>query len=219
MRYYVRPMSESDIAQVNDIEREAFPTQWPSPNYQRELRNQVGHYLVACDGEKPIEVTVVPPPPAPKGLARLGAGLRALFGSNHSHEDKLSPPGLHYIVGMVGFWIMVDEAHITTIAVREKYRRQGIGELLLMSAIDLALELEAREVTLEVRISNTGAQDLYTKYGFNQTGVRRGYYTDNREDALVMTTEKISSATFQTKFRQLKQAYYQKERDLPVSTG
>ena len=111
---------------------------------------------------------------------------------------------------MISFWVMADEAHITSIAVREAYRRQGLGELLVIPVIDLARELKARIVTLEVRASNTGAQNLYAKYGFTQVGVRRGYYIDDREDALVMSTQDITLATFQAHLEQLKQAYSRK---------
>ncbi|MBA7589136.1 hypothetical protein ES708_31211 [subsurface metagenome] len=93
---------------------------------------------------------------------------------------------------------------------REHYRRQGIGELLLISIIDLAIELNASLITLEVRISNTVAQRLYYKYGFTQVGLRHGYYTNNREDAVLMSFENITSAPFQTQLNRLKQAHSQK---------
>ena len=105
---------------------------------------------------------------------------------------------------------MADEAHITNIAMRESYRRRGVGELLLISIIDLSTELNARFITLEVRVSNTTAQSLYHKYGFNQAGLRRGYYTDDGEDAILMTTENITLAPFQAQFQQLKQAHSKK---------
>jgi ribosomal-protein-alanine N-acetyltransferase len=102
---------------------------------------------------------------------------------------------------------MAGEAHITNIAVREKHQRQGIGELLLISLIDLALELGAHLVTLEVRASNTAAQRLYAKYGFVQVGLRRGYYTDNREDGVLMTLEDVASTPVQANFQRLRQAH------------
>lgn len=96
------------------------------------------------------------------------------------------------------------------IAVREAYRQRGIGELLLISAIDQAAELRAHTVTLEVRVSNTSAQSLYTKYRFSQTGIRRGYYTDNKEDGIVMTTPDITLPECQTYLQQLKQTHSSK---------
>ena len=82
--------------------------------------------------------------------------------------------------------------------------------MLLISLIDLATELDTRLVTLEVRASNTAAQSLYSKYGFTQVGVRRGYYTDNREDAVLMSLEDNTSAPVQANLQWLKQAHFKK---------
>ncbi|MFC1943073.1 ribosomal protein S18-alanine N-acetyltransferase [Chloroflexota bacterium] len=202
-------MRNEDIAQVTEIDREVSPTLWPPPNYKHELRNGLAHYIVACDDEKIVEQPEVKTPSG-ESLTGLASRLKHLFSRKHLSSHELSPPTGHYIVGFVGFWIMADEAHITSIAVREAYRRRGLGELLLIPAIDLARELKARIVTLEVRASNTGAQNLYVKYSFAQEGVRRGYYTDNREDGLIMSTQDITLATFQAHFEQLKQAHSKK---------
>ncbi|CAI7989174.1 Putative [ribosomal protein S18]-alanine N-acetyltransferase [Geodia barretti] len=98
---------------------------------------------------------------------------------------------------------MVDEAHIVSIGVRSEYRGLGLGELLLISAIEQAIETESRVVTLEVRVSNHVAQNLYKKYSFTERGVRRGYYSDNREDALIMTTEPIRHDTYREELKGL----------------
>ena len=105
---------------------------------------------------------------------------------------------------------MAGEAHLTSIAVREQYRCRGIGELLLICVIEKAIALRASMVTLEVRASNVAAQRLYVKYGFTQVGVRHNYYSDNREDGVVMSTTDIASSLFQSSLRQLKQAYFEK---------
>src|SRR4030066_2383865 len=119
-----------------------------------------------------------------------------------------------YLIGIAGFWVMVDEAHITTLAVRDAYRRQGIGEQLLIEIIERAAQLNANVVTLEARVSNKQAQALYQKYGFQKVGVRRAYYTDNGEDAILMTTDSLTSNTFQLYFQQLKQSYTRKWGEL-----
>jgi ribosomal-protein-alanine N-acetyltransferase len=196
--YYVRLMRPEDIAQAMKIDREAFPTQWPPPSFQHELRNQLAHYIVVCDDEKTVDNSEVKAN-SEKGLAGLVSRLGRLFGGNHLSNNEAPAPSNHCITGYVGFWIMADEAHITSIAVREAYRRQGLGELLLISAIDLATELKANIVTLEVRVSNTIAQNLYTKYSFTEVGIRPGYYVDNREDGLVMSTQDIASTAFQVR--------------------
>jgi [ribosomal protein S18]-alanine N-acetyltransferase len=95
------------------------------------------------------------------------------------------------IVGYAGLWLMVDEAHITTFAVHPDHRRRKIGERLLQRLFEIAVVMSAEWLTLEVRASNLAAQKLYEKYGFRRAGVRRRYYSDNNEDALIMWTERL----------------------------
>ncbi len=103
------------------------------------------------------------------------------------------------VVGFAGIWLMVDEAHITTFAVAPDWRRRGIGERLLLAVVDAALARHAREATLEVRLSNVPARRLYEKYGFRPVGLRPRYYTDNGEDALIMTTEALGGPEMQAR--------------------
>jgi len=207
--YYVRLMRKEDVTQVTEIDREAFPNQWSPPNYQHELKNYLAHYIVACDeagkdGEP--EVKAIPQ----RGFPRLVSSVKQLFSRNRFSSNELSLLSRQYIIGFAGFWIMADEAHITSIAVWEPHRLQGVGELLLISLIDLATELNARAITLEVRTSNTIAQSLYYKYDFTRAGLRRGYYTNDKEDAILMSAENISSASFQAHLQRLKQAHARK---------
>lgn len=89
-------------------------------------------------------------------------------------------------VGYCGVWIILDEAHITNIAVLPEHRGKKLGEQLLFKVMNLAKEAGANKMTLEVRVSNDIAQSLYKKLGFQEGGIRKRYYTDNQEDALVM---------------------------------
>ena len=201
MSCYVRPMCKEDVPQVKEIDREAFPTQFPAPDYQRELQDRISHHIVACD-----EVRIMPAVKAEeKGFLKFVRRIMQLFGGTHPDDNR--PVELERVLGFASIWVMADEAHLTNIAVRLSHRRQGIGELLLISIIELAAELKADFLTLEVRASNIPAQELYKKYGFTQVGLRRGYYTDNREDAVVMSTESLSSPSFRERFPQLKEAY------------
>ena len=118
----------------------------------------------------------------------------------HAYRQELETNRLaHYIVarcgdvivGFAGIWLLVDEAHVTTFATRRSWRRQGIGERLILALLDLARTRGAHEATLEVRPSNTAARRLYEKYGFKVVGVRPRYYSDDNEDALIMTTESL----------------------------
>lgn len=90
------------------------------------------------------------------------------------------------IVGFCGMWIVVDESHITNVAVTEQLKGQGIGEGLMREAIRVSKESGVVLMTLEARVSNTVAQNLYRKLDFQNGGIRKGYYTDNQENALVM---------------------------------
>lgn len=92
------------------------------------------------------------------------------------------------VVGFAGLWLMVDEGHVTTFGVHPDWRRQGIGRQLLLNLAELSSAIGARRMTLEVRVSNEGAQALYRTFGFEVAGTRARYYTDDGEDALVMTT-------------------------------
>jgi ribosomal-protein-alanine N-acetyltransferase len=102
------------------------------------------------------------------------------------------------VVGFGGLWLMVDEAHITTFGVHPAWRRQGVGRRMLLALVDLALELKAARMTLEVRAGNAAAQALYGEVGFEISGRRVAYYTDDGEDALVMTTPALTSPRMAT---------------------
>lgn len=108
------------------------------------------------------------------------------------------------IIGYCGFWLILEEAHITTIAVRPDCRKNGIGEFLLQKMIETGYEKNAKWFTLEVRASNIAAQNLYYKYNFKSLGLRRKYYQDNEEDAMVMWTENIWDSGFRENLEKLK---------------
>jgi ribosomal-protein-alanine acetyltransferase len=114
--------------------------------------------------------------------------------------------GVASVIAYGGIWLMVDEAHITTFAVDPAWRRQGVGETLLLALLDLAVARHAREATLEVRLSNLPARRLYEKYGFRPVGLRPRYYSDNGEDALIMTTEPLTGASMRRRVADLRAA-------------
>jgi ribosomal-protein-alanine N-acetyltransferase len=91
------------------------------------------------------------------------------------------------VVGFVGAWLQVDEYHVTTLAVHPEWRRQGIGERLMRRLMARAVEIGAEAITLEVRVGNGAARELYAKLGFKEVGLRRRYYADNNEDAVICT--------------------------------
>jgi [ribosomal protein S18]-alanine N-acetyltransferase len=110
------------------------------------------------------------------------------------------------VVAYAGMWMMVDEAHVTTFAVHPGWRRQRIGERLLLTLLDLARGRRAREMTLEVRLSNLAARRLYEKYGFRPVGLRPRYYSDDNEDALIMTTDPLDTPRMRARIERLRAA-------------
>ncbi len=101
------------------------------------------------------------------------------------------------VIAYAGIWLMVDEAHVTTFAVLPAYRRRGIGGLLLCELMAMSAAIGAAVLTLEVRLGNAAARKLYGSFGFRPVGVRPRYYSDNSEDALIMTTEPLGSPEMQ----------------------
>lgn len=106
------------------------------------------------------------------------------------------------LVGYAGSWQILDEAHITTIAVKPELRRRKIAEALLERIIDECYKNEIKYITLEVRASNVPAIKLYEKYGFKSLGTRKGYYQNNNEDALIMWTENIFWDKFKLRYQE-----------------
>ena len=101
------------------------------------------------------------------------------------------------VIAYSGIWLMVDEAHVTTFAVLPAYRRRGVGGLLLSGLMALSADIGATVLTLEVRLSNVAARQLYQRFGFRPVGVRPRYFSDNGEDALIMTTERLDTPEMQ----------------------
>lgn len=104
------------------------------------------------------------------------------------------------MVGYAGCWHILEEAHITTIAIAPDFRRRKYAEALLKRIIDDCYKEKIKYITLEVRVSNEPAIKLYTKYGFSSFGVRKGYYQDNNEDALIMWTKNIFFDEFKEQY-------------------
>jgi ribosomal-protein-alanine N-acetyltransferase len=123
------------------------------------------------------------------------------------------------VLGYCGFWLILDEAHITTIAVRPEFRGHALGELMLLQILDRSMATSIHWATLEVRVSNYNAQNLYYKYGFNSVGVRPRYYQDNQEDALIMTTSNINAEDYRTNYKALKQKLQDRLNGLPKGFG
>ncbi len=198
MQFTIEEMRADHIPAITAIDRAVYPIPWPAHSYRSELHNRSAYYIVACRTDadahvdQPAEVAVAPSAGHGPGLlSRLSRLLRP--GTSVTAAEEVE---LRRVVGYAGLWMMVNEAHVTTIAVAPDYQGRGLGELLLLSLIDKGIELGAYCVTLEVRVSNFVAQSLYRKYTFRETGMRRRYYSDNGEDAHIMTTDDVESPHF-----------------------
>ncbi len=124
------------------------------------------------------------------------------------HDNKLA----HYFVGRIekrlvaygGIWVILEDSHITTIAVHPGCRGRKYGEIMLLRLLDEAISRGASWMTLEVRESNTIAQALYRKYGFTTVSTRKGYYSDNNENALVMWAGNLKSDLYRNRLQTLR---------------
>lgn len=191
--YVVERMTVADVPAVAALEKRVFPLPWSAHVFEYELRHNPMAYFVVVRPRKP-------------GIVREEATSPARRVRSKPEQESSS----QQMLGYGGFWFIVGEAHICTLAVHPDWRGRGLGELVLVHLIDRATEIDAAVVTLEVRASNVVAQNMYRKYGFVQTGVGKGYYTDNGEDAVIMATDLISSAAFQRQFQALKASLWQK---------
>ena len=201
----IRFMRRQDISQVTEIDHHAFPTEWPPTNFLHELANKLAYYIIAYENQDTKPQSDPGPSDREKQLGFFKRIRGILLRSQTTPKNELEEVP---IVGYAGMWIMADEAHVTSIASHKEYRHKGIGEALLISLIELAIKKQANIVSLEVRVSNQVAQNLYYKFGFDKVGLRKAYYLDNKEDAVIMSTEYIGSPSFREKFTLVKQAYY-----------
>jgi ribosomal-protein-alanine N-acetyltransferase len=162
-------MTLDDIDNVVELDRLSFPTPWPARTYRYEL----------MDNNRSMMQVLEPADGSRRLYKRSG-----LWGwADQVRGVRRAAPDL---AGYSGMWHVGDEAHVSTIAVHPDWRGLKLGELLLWSMARRAITSGARLLTLEVRVSNDLAQNLYRKYGFEVMGRRKGYYHDNGEDAYMM---------------------------------
>ena len=214
LQVILRPLVVEDIRQVVKIEKESFPTIWTGTSFRRELNNRMASYIVVSMSRCSVNQQV------DEDSEKYGSNekvyLLKILAYILDKVNKLLPvnivntPPEYYILGYLGMWYMVDEAHITSIAVNEKWRGKGIGELLLVGCIQMAMRRQSRLVSLEVRVSNKIAKALYEKYKFQEVGIKRRYYSDNNEDAFIMNLEPINTIDYRDNFDEVKRDYLER---------
>ena len=248
MTYILQNMTAEDIPHVAAIERLCFTMPWPTSAYRRELKTpETNRYIVVrwispqlasrLGLNEPTEATLTSlehpelrsleryVPRATKDeetglLNRWAALLPWIRDNGHGRNGKAgADAGDYAIVGYAGLWLMVDEAHVTTIGVHPAHRGHGAGELLFIGLADIAEHMRAHRITLEVRVSNLSAQALYRKYGLEIAGVRKRYYSDNGEDAYIMWSEALSSPEYRERIAALrKQLADRMKEDFRIQT-
>jgi len=187
--FQINSMRWEDISEVMEIERRTFSMPWSMRAYEQELLRNPNAHYLVL---RPREVRTALLPLPPQRLPILGYG---------------------------GFWLVPDEAHISTIAVDGPWRGRGLGELMFLALLEEAIACGANLITLEVRASNTVAQRLYQKYGLEIVGRRPRYYRDNLEDALLMSVEEVRSTAYRERLEALKaQLWARLQAAGPIST-
>ena len=211
--YVIEPMTQEDVEEVGEVERVCFTNPWPLSAYRRELRNVAqNHYIVLRDDPAADQASLeAPMSPSANGAdpqetdaplplrGRPRRSRKPAFWPLARLRGTDAPPP---IIGFAGMWQLFDEAHVTTIGVHPDYRGRGLGELLFVALIDEAIRRNVAWLTLEVRVSNVTAQNLYQKYGFTVQGRRPRYYSDNNEDAYIMWSESLKDPVYRDRLAQ-----------------
>lgn len=172
--WVLRDMRLDDLPEVLAIDHDSFPIPWSAKTYEFEISNRNTSHLVVV---KMRQLSQRP-------LSSASHVIRRIFG----RQPQSGP-----VVGYGGCWLIMGEAHISTIAVRSDYRGRGLGELLLAAMLKRAIRLGGEYSVLEVRESNATARALYAKYDYVTVGYRKGYYRDNNEDALLMEVRPLDA--------------------------
>jgi [ribosomal protein S18]-alanine N-acetyltransferase len=185
-------MTLEDVEEVSAVERLCFTNPWPVAAYRRELRNPSQNYYIVLRDDPDADDEDPPLLIETQSNNSRRPGLFAFWPLGHRTEKRTPPP----IIGFAGMWHVLDEAHVTTIGVMPGYQGRGLGELLFLALVDETRRRRATWLTLEVRVSNYGAQALYRKYGFTIQGTRSRYYSDNNEDAYIMWSESFRNTDY-----------------------
>ncbi len=188
-RIALRPMTRSDLRQVQRIERDAYGDAWPQTTFEQELNNGLAHYFVAVELPPEDGADAARPPRGALAPLRRLAALR-----------RTNDP----LLGFAGLWYTVDQLHLVTIAVAARHQHRGIARRMLLHCFALAEEAGLPAIALEVRASNERAIRVYESFGFRRAGRRPRYYANNGEDAIVMLTPDLDARGFRQHVQRLR---------------
>lgn len=198
--YTIRPMEQADIPAVMAIDRLSFSFPWPASSYLYEIKQNTRSFYY-----------VLLKPPVSQACMGAGQGWRVW------RSGKTEGRGESRVIGYVGLRVEERHTHISTLAVHPDWRGRGLGEALLLTALEQTLNLRLDRVTLEVRVSNYVAQRLYIKYGFRIVSIYKSYYLDG-EDAWLMQAE-IGTPEGRAQLAELGRALEERLRLQAVSIG
>ena len=204
--YVIEPMTLEDVEEVGEVERLCFTNPWPLSAYRRELKNpDQNYYMVlrddpAFDHRDHAGLDAADHGPPYLQMRQSRRQRKFAFWNLARLRGPENPPP---IIGFAGMWTLLDEAHVTTIGVRPEYRGHSLGELIFVALIYEAIRRDISWLTLEVRVTNETAQNLYRKYGFSIQGRRPRYYSDNNEDAFIMWSESLKDEGYRARLEQL----------------
>jgi [ribosomal protein S18]-alanine N-acetyltransferase len=194
----LQPLTSAHLTDVVELDRRCLGGLWSYHSYQREIDSPNSDLLLLqtvdladlnSSGTGLADTGLVS-----TGLADTGLVSTGLAGTDLSSDGPAMAP---VSIGLACSWAILDEAHITLLAIDPAYQRQGLGQLLLYSLLVLAWQRGLEWATLEVRVSNQTAISLYQKFGFESVGQRRAYYQDNGEDALILWRKGLQRPEFQ----------------------
>lgn len=186
----LKPLTRENLSAAVELDKLCFGGLWTKSGYERELDSPSSQLLV-------LEICL-----------GIEDKLRSSGINQQEIESELtcqrssasmppSPSTTHYLIGLGCFWSIVEEAHITIVAIHPNYQRQGLGKLLLSALLKNAIRQNLERATLEVKPSNQAAVSLYEKFGFTEAGRRRGYYQDTGEDALILWRGGLQTLEFE----------------------
>lgn len=178
----IRTMDEKDLERVHEIDQQSFSLPWPGRAFRYELKENPNALLWVAEATS-VECDLL----ADDEVMDQYSSSTVAHADSSSYLPRNEESQNRLVVGMIVVWMILDEAHIATLAVDPQYRGTGIAGRLLDTALQTAVQRNANQVTLEVRAGNQAAIALYRRYNFQVIGNRPRYYKDNNEDALIMT--------------------------------
>ncbi|NEP14389.1 MAG: ribosomal protein S18-alanine N-acetyltransferase [Symploca sp. SIO2C1] len=188
----LKPLTAKQLTAAVELDHLCFGGLWTKSGYERELDSPNSQLLILEGRKQNPPLTTPTPNPSKEGNRSRMAGRR----EKDLTSSITSVPASPLLLGLGCFWSILEEAHITILAVHPDWRHQGLGQLLLYALLRNATKCQLERATLEVKPSNQAALSIYRKFGFIEAGRRRNYYQDTGEDALILWRSGLQTPEF-----------------------